>query len=210
MLHILKNKIFFLIIAVILIFEIIYFSNFYFRGYDTPGQESLISFFSHQAAMSNWIRNDYNFFVTKILSCEGNIEFLNNISNWPNGFFLLFSKFIKFFGNYEVIGRAYAILLSLSGVLLLTFVLSYQHQIRLLLLVPILFSTPLGLSSFNVVYVDTIFFLLIGLFLFSLKYVYLNYLIIFFSPQFYFVPFSLSRSGEIHLVVSCFGPSSKN
>ena len=41
--------------------------------------------------MSNRVRLDHKIFVTKILECDGSLVFFNEVSNWPNGFFYLFS-----------------------------------------------------------------------------------------------------------------------
>ena len=77
------------------IFEILYFKNFLFRPYNTPGQESLISFFAHQAAMSNWVRLDLNIFVTKNINCDGSLVFLMKFLIGQTVFFIYFHFYNK-------------------------------------------------------------------------------------------------------------------
>jgi hypothetical protein len=194
----LKKKNFFILILVI--FEILYFKEFLFRPYNTPGQESLISFFAHQAAMSNWVRLDHNIFVTKILECDGSLVFFNEVSNWPNGFFYLFSFIIKFFGNLEIVGRSFAIFLNLSGMyLFVKYSCKQNEEYFLLFSIPIVLASPIGLSSINVVYPDSMLILLISLLNISISNFIFYSLCIFLTPLFYHIVFFYNFTHLIYL-----------
>ena len=197
----LKKKNF--LILILVIFEIFYFKEILFRSYDTPGQESLISFFAHQAAMSNWVRSDYNIFVTKILECDGSLVFFNEISNWPNGFFYLFSFIIKFFGNYEIVGRSFAIFLNVLGMyLFVKFSCKQNEEYFLLFSIPIVLASPIGLSSINVVYPDSMLILLISLLNISISNFIFYSLCIFLTPLFYHIVFFYNFTHLIYIKFS--------
>lgn len=175
-------------IFIIIIFELFYFNSYLFRPYDTPGQESLISFFAHQAAMSNWVRVDFNIFVTKILNCQGELIYFNEISNWPNGFFYLFSFIIKIFGNHEIVGRVFALFLNLFGMyLFLKYSCNRNFNNNLFFSIPIIVASPIGLSSLNVVYPDSILILLISMLNIFSSYFILYLIILFLTPLFYHI-----------------------
>ncbi len=175
-------------IFILVFLEVFYFKNYLFRSYDTPGQESLISYFAHQVAMSNWVRTDYNIFVTKILNCEGNLVYLNDISNWPNGFFYLFSIILKFFGNYEIVGRIFALFLNLFGMFLfIKYIAKKKLNNYLYFSIPIIIASPIGLSSLNVVYPDSILILLISILNIFNNYFVLYLLVLLLTPLFYHI-----------------------
>ena len=176
------------IIILIIILEVFLYSNYLFRPYDTAGQESLISFFAHQAAMSNWIREDFNIFITKILECDGEITFLSEVSNWPNGFFYIFSFIIKIFGNFEIVGRVFAIFLNLTGMILFISIFSKKEKTNYILFsIPLIIATPLGLSSLNVVYPDSMMILLISILIILTNSLFFYSIFLLISPLFFHI-----------------------
>ncbi len=178
------------IIILFIVLELFLFSDYLFRPYETAGQESLISFFAHQAAMTNWVRNDFNIFVTKILECSGEINYFNEVSNWPNGFFYIFSFIIKIFGNYEIVGRIFALFLNLLGIFLfVNFFSGNKNSKNIIFSIPIIIATPLGLSSLNVVYPDSMMILLISLLLILSSNLFLYSVCILVTPLFFHIVF---------------------
>ena len=190
-------------IFIVIIFELFLFNKYLFRPYDTPGQESLISFFAHQAAMSNWVRDDFNIFVAKILNCKGELVYFNEVSNWPNGFFYLFSFIIKIFGNYEIVGRVFALFLNLSGMyLFLKYSCKKNFNNNLFFSIPIIIASPIGLSSLNVVYPDSILILLIALLNVFSNYLSLYIIILFLTPMFYHIVLFFNFVHVIYLKIN--------
>jgi len=190
-------------IFIVIIFELFLFNKYLFRPYDTPGQESLISFFAHQAAMSNWVRDDFNIFVAKILNCKGELVYFNEVSNWPNGFFYLFSFIIKIFGNYEIVGRVFALFLNLSGMyLFLKYSCNRNFNNNLFFSIPIVIASPIGLSSLNVVYPDSILILLISILNIFSSYFILYLIVLFLTPLFYHIVLIYNFTHIIYLKIN--------
>jgi hypothetical protein len=154
---------------IILINKDIYLQPFYL----TP-QESQPALQTYISSLATFFRSDYNFIVAK--SINENFLVKNFEYHWGNIFFLLFSPFVKLFGLNYLIGRSFAILLNLVGIYL---ILNYFKKTRILSIVffPLLIFLPSFKNGLSFLYVDSLFFILIGIFLFLYKKKINNYFI---------------------------------
>ena len=139
----------------------------YFSPFILTPQESNPGIQTYISALANLLRSDLNYLQPKHLDYQLNFEEFP--SHWTNIFFLLFTPIVKLFGLNYFMGRLFAILLNLIGMYLIINFFKNTRNISILFF-PILFFTPAFKIGLSFLYVDSLFLLLIGLFLYVYKF----------------------------------------
>jgi hypothetical protein len=139
----------------------------YFRHYISKDQDAVTSAHAHGFALTNFVAESWqNPLVAKEIDlAHGKIIAYNH---WPNGFFAVFALVIKIFGNTEMTGRTFAIILNLIGLFLLAAAFSRKNKI-VFLAVPFILLSRMGRDAVPFVFLDAAFFLFIGLIVYSVS-----------------------------------------
>jgi hypothetical protein len=157
-----------IVLAVILSALIIAISApVYFRQYDSKDQDAYASAHAHGFAMTNFVASSWrNPIIAKEIDLPDGV--IKDYNHWPNGFFAVFALAIKIFGNNEITGRSFAIILNLAGLFLLAAAFARKNKI-VYLAVPFILLSRIGRDAVPFVFLDAAFFLFLGLIVYAVS-----------------------------------------
>ncbi|HXH19724.1 MAG TPA: hypothetical protein VNJ07_11645 [Chitinophagales bacterium] len=139
----------------------------YWRPYIYTGQDSIGSAYAHGCAIANELGLKKNPFMIH------DIDFVNHqlheYTHWPNGHFFFLFLFIKIFGNTELTGRSYAVMLNLFAAFLLAFAFRDKKGF-VFYSMPFLLLTPIARDSIPYVFIEPSFHFWIGFTAFSVSF----------------------------------------